>query len=1134
MTEPNDIKRVKEFLEINIPLFASSAEDLAAPCSVLEYHIETINEKPINLRPYGRSVFENDLLDRDVDIMLKANIVEPSNSPYAFQAFYVRKVDIDKVKQAAKTLAEKQLDRRLVINLVTIKDAFPPPVIKDIYNRLKSSVYFCTLDHTKGYWQIKLADDSKHKTAFRTRRGLFQFTRLPFGLVNASAVFQRVMYKVFGDLPFVETYIDDCAVHAKTIDLMFVYLNVVMERVKKYHLKINWKKCQWFRLKIKLLGQVISHDTIEMDKEKIRILIEWPIPKCVKSLQEFLGLANFNRNKIVMFARYAAPLYELLRKGVVWDWTMIRDEAFNAIKAKFKEFPFLRLPDLERPFILKPDACFVAVGYILAQKDDFGVEYMVEADSRLLTVSETVFNIYELEMLAYIFGAVKCRQYLDGRHFTCLTDHEALTWFDSIRHALSKHRLRWYLTAQAFDCTFVHRPGVLHSDADAVSRVWSHDISPDKFYLTKKDADFSFSSRFEGQNKQFNFLSKADVEPEPMKLRILSTPSKAEFNDMIARQMALLEKFSSSVDPWEDKNLLNYIRTGRHCDGLSKKQVTRVEFLSKRYVFTDKGLFFNQSTPDEPISLRPVPEISDRENLVRMAHYLGHFAVEKTLSLLRSKYYWPGMQRDVVFVINNCIACLKYKKFRPRDHPAMSLPILGINDRVSIDQVHGLPLTVRGFKGVNFLTEHVTGYATGHPIKGKTQEESGLHLWEHITRFGPPKELLSDMGKEWVNGVVASLTRLVGADHFVTSAYRPNTNGLQERGNSTLCEALRVFCSIDGNTADWDLKLPYILMAFNLMVNSSRKFSPHELMFARKMNFFEDYRASSAELEIPMLLKRAAVIRILNEDTLPKAIDNLLHAQVEQRKSSDKHHKVQVEPLVLGSKVMLWDPKIKGKLDVRKAGPYFISKVSPRKNYFLTNCRTHVALKNAVPLRRLEPVADSVTEYDESVTTHYDICKVKSVRGQEPDIEFLVEWKDKPRDRNTWTLERDLSSCPDQANTKKLIDQFRTSFRARVGTRQSSGLNTLSLLPLIALFLIFLPLMAATEIFGNFRLCNFNDKSPVVNYDFDCHLASTNPVLLPESFYNFRKKTPYHKWFWSCLLGRKNNKAFLAYVVFYP
>ena len=128
--------------------------------------------------------------------------------------------------------------------------------------------------------------------------------------------------------------------------------------------------------------------------------------------------------------------------------------------------------------------------------------------------------------------------------------------------------------------------------------------------------------------------------------------------------------------------------------------------------------------------------------------------------------------------------------------------------------MHGLPLTCRGNNRINFLTEHVTGYASGSPIKGKTQEESGLHFWQHITRFGPMKELLSDMGKEWVNGVVNSLTKMIGTDHVVTSAYRANTNGLQERWNSTLCEALRVFCAQDQKTNDWDLKLPYVIMSY--------------------------------------------------------------------------------------------------------------------------------------------------------------------------------------------------------------------------------------------------------------------------------------------------------------------------------
>ena len=107
---------------------------------------------------------------------------------------------------------------------------------------------------TKGYWQLKLADDSNYKTAFRTRKGLFHFLRLPFGLVNASAMYTRVIYKVFEGLPFIESYIDDCVVHATTVDLMFNYLDIVMERIRINHLRINWKKCQWFKLKVKLLG----------------------------------------------------------------------------------------------------------------------------------------------------------------------------------------------------------------------------------------------------------------------------------------------------------------------------------------------------------------------------------------------------------------------------------------------------------------------------------------------------------------------------------------------------------------------------------------------------------------------------------------------------------------------------------------------------------------------------------------------------------------------------------------------------------------------------------------------------------------------------------------------------------------
>ena len=271
------------------------------------------------------------------------------------------------------------------------------------------------LDMTKGFWQIKLAEDSKHKTAFRTRKGLFHFLLLPFGLVNASAMFSRVVYKVFEGLPFIESYIDDCVTYATTIELMFEYLEIVMERIRKHHLKINWKKCQWFKCKVKLLGQVISNNTIEMDKEKVRILLNWPKPTNVTAIFRFRELSPYK--DCYVFAKLAQPLYDLLRKDVEWGLPGIEgiyERSFNLIKARFSEFPFLRIADIERPFILKPDACKTAIGNILSQHDNSNVEYMVETDSRVLTPTERLYSIYELEMLAYIFGLTKCRQYLDG------------------------------------------------------------------------------------------------------------------------------------------------------------------------------------------------------------------------------------------------------------------------------------------------------------------------------------------------------------------------------------------------------------------------------------------------------------------------------------------------------------------------------------------------------------------------------------------------------------------------------------------------------------------------------------------------------------------------------------------------
>ena len=279
-----------------------------------------------------------------------------------------------------------------------------------------------------------------------------------------------------------------------------------------------------------------------------------------------------------------------------------------------------------------------------------------------------------------------------------------------------------------------------------------------------------------------------------MKLKIFSSPCEKEFKEMVTRQLSLLDRSTKSLDPWEDNNLLEFIKTGRHIYGISKRQIGRIEGLARHYRFSDNILLYkNQQVPGKDITFKIVPPMVKREDIVRQAHNLGHFAVEKTLSHVRESFFWPHMYKDVDLVLRNCTDCLKNQKFRKTEHPDLSL-------------------------------------------------------------------------------------------------------------------------------------------------------------------------------------------------------------------------------------------------------------------------------------RKLELVSNSVKEKEETNITNFDMSKIILVRGQEPNIEFLVEWKDKSKDKNTWVLERDLKKCPDQTNTESIILAFKANLKLRMGTRQTSGLSYLNIM---IICLCFLPLILADNLPGNFTFCSW-------------------------------------------------------------
>ena len=190
---------------------------------------------------------------------------------------------------------------------------FPMPRIDDLLDQLSGKKVFSTLDAKSGYWQIRMDEGSKGKTAFITHSGLYEFNVMPFGLCNAPATFQRLMQKVLAGLGGVEAFcsvfIDDVLVFSDTMDEHIEHLRQIFQRLRRYNLKLHPGKCKFARPSVEYLGHVISAAGIAPNPAKVQAVQEFPVPTSVRGVRQFLGMASYYRRFMPGFAKIAAPLH---------------------------------------------------------------------------------------------------------------------------------------------------------------------------------------------------------------------------------------------------------------------------------------------------------------------------------------------------------------------------------------------------------------------------------------------------------------------------------------------------------------------------------------------------------------------------------------------------------------------------------------------------------------------------------------------------------------------------------------------------------------------------------------------------------------------------------------------------------
>ena len=778
-------KRVAHLLNKYSSVFSETDDDIGRT-GVLKHRIPTGDAQPIK-QPLRRVPYHMQKeMDEQIDNMLQKDVITPSKSPWASGIVLVKK------KDGSKRFCVDY--RRL--NDVTIKDAYPLPRIDESLDQLAGSCWFSCLDMNSGYWQVELDQEDRKKTAFISRKGLFEFKVLPFGLCNAPATFERLVEIVLAGLHW-ETclvYLDDIIVCGKTFDDMVKNLDDVLARLQEAGLKLKARKCQLFAKRVEFLGHVISEEGISTGPKKTECVRNWPVPTNVKEVRSFLGFCSYYRRFIFRFSEIAKPLHKLTEKGSRFKWTEECQDAFLQLKNKLISAPILAHPDFSRSFILDVDACDQSIGAVISQKID-GEEHAIAYASRTLSKTERRYCVTRKELLALVTFVKHFKHYLYGQKFLVRTDHSSLKWLMNFKNPEGQIA-RWIETLSSYDMKVEHRPGRLHNNADGVSRIPCHQCS-------KSDKVSEHALNVVGTSEQdrpdLKSLQEGDRDICLIRgwLERGEKPGPAD----IARESYVVKTL---VGQWERLEIHN-------------------ELVVRKYEVQDTGMINWQAI---------VPQ-SQRRLVLRLSHDVpssGHLGIKKTLSKVRQNYYWPGLEQDVKIYVTGCETCQKGKDPIPTKKAPMKVARSGYPmERIAVDILGELPVTERGKKYVLVVSDYFSKWTECYPMSNMEASTVARLLVEQLfTRFGVPDQLHSDQGRQFESKLFAEICDLLQIDKTRTTPYHPQSDGMVERFNKTLCSMLRAY--INENHSNWDLLLPYVTMAYRATEHESTGTSPNMIM----------------------------------------------------------------------------------------------------------------------------------------------------------------------------------------------------------------------------------------------------------------------------------------------------------------
>jgi hypothetical protein len=986
-------------------------------------------------RPTFRlSAVELEELKKQLEELTKAGFIRPSKSPFGAPILFVKKKD---------GTMRMCVDYR-ALNNITVKNSYPLPRIDELFDRLQGARYFSKIDLRSGYHQIRIFADDIPKTAFRTRYGHYEFLVLPFGLTNAPGTFMHLMHETFRNFldDFVLVFLDDILIFSKTLEEHEEHVRKVLQVLQRDKLFAKESKCEFFKTEVEFLGHLVGRNGVRMMQDKVQAISEWPVPQTVTDVRAFLGTAGYYRKFIKGFSSISTPLNTLTKDDVKFEWKEEQQKAFDSLKEAIKTGPVLALPDPNLPFIVHTDASGFAVGAVLSQKQADGQLRPIAFLSKKMLEAETRYPVHEQELLAIVHALKSWRHYLYGRKFTVLTDHHSLQYFKT-QPMLSSRQTRWKDIIANFDFDIIYIEGKTNIVADGLSRRADHQPEVFPANATKHHSSellAYLNHTIAGANTRSNSKKVSNQAAEDIKPPAV----KAELPSTIATHAAVREP----VPRIRTRDASSATRTSLLADifEASKQDPIYLKALKNptpnAYVVRNGLLHYKDDRLYIPSNL-PL-----RTRLLQECHdtpLAGHLGKEKTIELVKRRFYWPGMDADITRYVISCDACQRNKPSQQaKMGPLMSLPIpLRPWQQFSMDLITQLPRSRSGNDAIVVYVDKLSKMT--HYVATRTTvtapELARITIREVIRLHGVPESILSDRDPRFTAHFWKAFWSQIGTTLAMSTAYHPQTDGQTERQNRTLEEMLR--SRINFQQDDWDEHLEMAELAFNNSKQASTGYTPFYLNHGQEAQMPLDYAIADAR---PTNNPEAATrIRQMHEH-LNRARQHIEQAQQRQARYADSNRRditFKVGDLVLLSTEhlrLVGSDSRTPKFTFKFIGPFKIKRVVNENAYELDlplSLQIHPVLNISRlkvyhegqrlfpdrPVPEFRPPPEVVLEDGAAVFEVESILAKRSTKRH--NLEYLVQWKGYPLWEATWEPVTSLTQA------KQVVRSFEATLRTQ-------------------------------------------------------------------------------------------------------